>query len=62
MLVQGGTYKGRRILGRKTVDFMVRNHLTERQAESLDWDSVKGYGVDRSIQINYFGKEEKICL
>lgn len=44
MLVQGGTYKGRRILGRKTVDFMTGNHLTERQALSLDWDSVKGYG------------------
>ncbi len=44
MLVQGGTYKGKRILGRKTVDFMARNHLTERQRQSLDWDSVKGYG------------------
>lgn len=51
MLVQGGTYKGRRILGRKTVDFMVRNHLTERQAESLDWDSVKGYGYGCLMRI-----------
>lgn len=44
MLVRGGTYNGRHILGRKTVDFMVRNHLTERQAVSLDWDSLKGCG------------------
>lgn len=44
MLVQGGTYNGKRILGRKSVDFMARNHLTERQARSLDWDSVRGYG------------------
>lgn len=44
MLMQEGTYKGRRILGRKTVDFMARNHLTERQAQSLDWESLRGYG------------------
>ena len=44
MLMQGGTYNGKRILGRKTVDFMARNHLTERQAVSLDWDSLRGYG------------------
>ena len=44
MLVQGGTYNGKRILGRKTVDFMSGNHLTERQSVSLDWDSMRGYG------------------
>lgn len=44
MLMQGGTYNGKRILGRKTVDFMAGNHLTERQAVSLDWDSLRGYG------------------
>lgn len=44
MLVHGGTYNGKRILGRKTVDFMAGNHLTERQAASLNWDSVRGYG------------------
>ena len=30
---------------------MVRNHLTERQAESLDWDSVKGYGYGCLMRI-----------
>ena len=44
MLVQGGTYNGKRILGRKTVDFMSGNHLTECQSVSLDWDSMRGYG------------------
>lgn len=51
MLVQGGIYKGKHILGRKTVDFMARNHLTERQAQSLDWDSVKGYGYGCLMRI-----------
>lgn len=51
MLVQGGIYRGKHILGRKTVDFMVRNHLTERQAQGLDWDSVKGYGYGCLMRI-----------
>ncbi|MCM1065049.1 MAG: beta-lactamase family protein [Eubacterium sp.] len=44
MLVHKGVYEGRRILGRKTVEFMAQNHLNPRQRESLVWDSVKGYG------------------
>ncbi len=44
MLAQGGSYGGRRILGRKTVEFMTHNHLTAQQRVSLDWDSLKGYG------------------
>ncbi|MCM1191531.1 MAG: beta-lactamase family protein [Butyrivibrio sp.] len=44
MLVQGGTYNGKHILGRKTVDFMTGNHLTKQQAACLDWDSLRGYG------------------
>lgn len=44
MLVHKGEYEGRRILGRKTVEFMAQNHLNLTQRESLVWDSVKGYG------------------
>ncbi len=44
MLVHKGTYKGKRILGRKTVEFMAQNRLNPRQREDLTWDSVKGYG------------------
>ncbi|MCM1542926.1 MAG: beta-lactamase family protein [Blautia sp.] len=44
MLVHKGEYGGKRILGRKTVEFMAQNHLNPRQRESLVWDSVKGYG------------------
>ncbi len=44
MLLQGGVYKGVRILGRKTVAFMAQNHLTPSQMVSLNWDSVRGHG------------------
>jgi CubicO group peptidase (beta-lactamase class C family) len=44
MMVKKGTYKGRRIMGRKTVEFMTQNRLTASQARSVDWDSMRGYG------------------
>lgn len=44
MMVHGGSYKGKHILGRRTVEFMGQNRLSEKQRQSLDWDSTKGYG------------------
>lgn len=44
MMTEGGSYKGRRILGRKTVEFMGKNRLTEKQKRTYLWDSTKGYG------------------
>ena len=44
MLVNGGTYNGVRILGRKTVFYMAQNHLKPDQMEALQWDSTLGYG------------------
>lgn len=44
MLVNKGKYKDKQILGRKTVEFMTQNRLTDNQRKSLIWDSVKGYG------------------
>lgn len=44
MLAHGGRYLDRQILGRKTVEFMVKNHLTEEQRRALNWDSILGYG------------------
>lgn len=44
MLAAGGIYKGLRILGSASVQFMRTNHLTEQQMASLDWDSNAGYG------------------
>lgn len=44
MLLHKGTYKGKRILGPRTVEFMAQNHLSEAQRQSCIWDSVLGYG------------------
>lgn len=44
MLVNGGTYNGVRILGRKTIAYMAQNHLRPEQMEALQWDSTLGYG------------------
>lgn len=44
MLAHKGVYGEKRILGRKTVEFMTQNRLTEHQSRTLIWDSVRGYG------------------
>ncbi len=44
MLLNKGLYRGKRILGEKTVEFMTQNHLNEEQKKTLTWDSVRGYG------------------
>lgn len=43
MLVNGGTYNGTQILGRKTVEYMGTPQLTKEQAVSYNWDSQYGY-------------------
>lgn len=44
MMVHGGVYQGKRILGQRTVEFMAQNRLDEKQREGLNWDSTRGYG------------------
>lgn len=44
MMVSGGVYKGRRILGSRTIDFMRRDALTREQKAGCTWDSMIGYG------------------
>lgn len=44
MMIQKGQYKGRQLLGSKTVEFMTQNHLTKWQKRTLNWDSVIGHG------------------
>ncbi len=44
MLANGGAYNGKRILGRKTVDFLRTNQLNASQLASNDWESLRGYG------------------
>lgn len=51
MLANGGELDGVRILGRKTVDFMASNQLTDAQLRSLEWDSTKGYGYGNLMRV-----------
>ncbi len=44
MMLHGGSFGGKRILGEKTVGFMTQNRLNASQRISLNWDSLKGYG------------------
>ena len=44
MLLNKGKYGNVRILGRKTVELMEESHLTVKQSESCNWDSMLGYG------------------
>ena len=44
MLLHKGVYKGKQIIGKKTVEFMTQNRLTKEQRITYIWDSVKGYG------------------
>lgn len=51
MLLNKGTYNGIRILGRKTVEFMIKDKLTDKQKVDFDWDSIKGYGYGCLMRI-----------
>ena len=51
MLANGGTLNGVKILGRKTVDFMSQNQLTDHQNRTYQWDSCKGYGYGNLMRI-----------
>ncbi len=54
MLLNGGTYEGNHILGRKTIEYMAQNHLKPDQMEALNWDSNLGcgYGCLMRVLIN----------
>ena len=44
MLQNGGEYRGRRILGKSTVEFMTRRQLERKQQEYLDeWFGLDGF-------------------
>lgn len=51
MMLGKGTYHGVRILGRKTVECMTRNHLNEKQLECYDWEQLKGYGYGNLMRV-----------
>ena len=51
MLLNNGTYKGRKILGRKTVQLMKSNLLNDEQLKTVGWDSMAGYGYGSFMRI-----------
>jgi CubicO group peptidase (beta-lactamase class C family) len=51
MLLNYGTYKGVRILGRKTVEFISQNQLTVDQRKSIWFDSMHGYGYGNLMRV-----------
>ena len=51
MLVGRGSFNGVRILGRKTVELMASDCLTEIQRASIDWDSMLGQGYGNFMRV-----------
>ena len=51
MLATKGTYQGKRILGRKTVDYISKNQLTPEQEKTIDFDSILGYGYGNFMRV-----------
>lgn len=51
MLTHKGIYNGKQILGRKTVEFMIQNRLTDYQRRDMNWDSTRGYGYGCLMRI-----------
>jgi CubicO group peptidase (beta-lactamase class C family) len=50
MLANGGVYKGRRIIGRKTIDLMRRNQLTEEALRDFQYTYTAGYGYGLGVR------------
>lgn len=44
MMVQGGIWQGKRILGSRTVQFMQKDALSQAQKENCYWNAVDGFG------------------
>ena len=51
MLLHNGSYNNGQIIGRKTVDFMSQNHLTDLQRKSVYFDQINGYGYGNLMRI-----------
>ena len=51
MLLHGGTLDGERILGRKTIDLISRDHLTPQQQATHSWDTQRGYGYGLGVRV-----------
>jgi len=52
MLVNGGELDGVRLLGRKTVELMMVNHLNGLARQTLPWSEAEGFGLGGSVRID----------
>lgn len=51
MLAAGGTYEGKNIIGRKTVEYISMNQLNELQMKWVNFDSIDGYGYGNFMRV-----------
>jgi CubicO group peptidase (beta-lactamase class C family) len=51
MLLNGGVLDGRRVLGRKTVEFMRTNHLADLPESHISGNRSQGFGLGVSVTI-----------
>ena len=49
--LSNGEYRGVRVLGRKTIDFMRQNALTDEQRKTFNWDSCRGFGYGNLVRV-----------
>ncbi|MEP6899256.1 MAG: serine hydrolase domain-containing protein [Rhodanobacter sp.] len=52
MLLDGGTLDGHALLGRKTVELMMRNHLTMLNPPVTQFSDAEGFGIGGSVVID----------
>ncbi|MGN1180927.1 MAG: serine hydrolase domain-containing protein, partial [Suilimivivens sp.] len=51
MLAAKGTFHGKRLLGRKSIEYISQNQLTKDQQKTVDFDSMTGYGYGNFMRV-----------
>jgi CubicO group peptidase (beta-lactamase class C family) len=51
MLANAGTFNGKRILGRKTVEFISSPQLNPKQQETFNWEQLVGYSYGNLMRV-----------
>lgn len=51
MLANGGELDGKRILSRRTIQYMTSSQLSPKVQETANWDSLRGYGYGNFMRI-----------
>lgn len=51
MLMNGGEYEGRKILSKKTIEFMTSSYLTPAQQIGVNWDQLGGFSYANLLRV-----------